>query len=175
MQFKRTIPKIFIAAIISGIITLISNLIISLIFGASIAYTVVMFFISMISFSICLVYILHIYHASGEGDVWEDYPEVYPGIFKDISKLIKKEAPTFAIIASLSAAVFVLHVISLYLIRIEILKHVISVFKPIASVSYSYSGNILLRLLEYIAGALFNCVAYVLTFALFRWKWRRFM
>lgn len=174
MKLRRIIPRILVAAIISGTVTIISNILISLIFGASVVGTVIIALIGMISFSICLVYFLHIYHASGEGDVWEDYPEVYPGVLKDIPKIAKKELPTFIVVASLSATVLILHVISRQL-NVGILKYVISVFKPIASRSYAYSGKLLFHALEYLIGAFSNCVAYVVTFALFRWKWRRFM
>ena len=175
MQLRRMIPKILIAATLSGIVTIISNLLIDLIFGVSVIGTVIIALIGVISFSICLIYILHIYHANGEGDVWDDYPEVYPGIFKDITRIVKKEIPTFIVVASLSAVVFILHVISRYLPNIEILKYVLLVFKPIASMSYTYSGNLFLHALEYIIGAFSNCLSYVIAFAIFRWKWRRFM
>ena len=171
----RTIPKMFIAATISGIITLISNLIISLIFGASIAYTVFIFLISIISFSVCLVYLLHIYHANGEGDVWEDYPEAYMSIFKDIKAIAKKEQSTLILILSLSAIVFLLQLIVYRLLNLEILKIILSVFKPIASISYGVPSNLVWQVFEYSAGALLNCVSYIITFAAFRWKWRRFM
>jgi hypothetical protein len=180
MQFKRTIPKILIASILSSIVTLVATLIANLVFtvpSPALTYfmAILLSLVSFISFSVFLVYLLHVYHANGEGDVWEDYPEVYGGVFKDIPRVIKKERYTLIFIILISITTFILHMVSLHLFYHVIIEIAVLLFKPTSVLLSVPAESFFGQALEYILACFANCSFYVITLALFRWKWRRFM
>ena len=180
MPIKNTVTKMLLASVLSSVVNLIATLIVNIVitFRSAASQTVAAVFLAILSpivFSIMLVYLLHVYRANGEGDVWDDYPEIYGGVAKDISKIIKRERYTLLLIISVSAANLLLWILNHALLHISILNAITLIFSTMFSLHSLFPYTILGQCLGYASGAVLTCIIYVITFALFRWKWRRFM
>ncbi len=180
MRIKSIVTKTLIASILSSVVNLIATLLINIIATlnspvAANAVTAFLAIVSSLAFAIILIYLLHIYRANGEGEVWEDYPETYGGVIKDIPAVIKKERFTLLFIFSVSAFNLILWIVNHTLIHNELLDMLVGLFISVSALSRIFPLAPAQQTLGYFIGVSFTCIIYVIIFALFRWKWRRFM
>ena len=85
MKLGSMIFRAVITSILASVLTLIAELVLSLIVtsNSQAIYTLINIFIAIFSsaaFATILTYLLQVYHGSGESEVWEDYPEKYNGV-----------------------------------------------------------------------------------------------
>ena len=180
MRIKSMITNTLIASILSSVVNLIATLLINIIAtlkstAAANAVTVFLAIVSSVAFAVILVYLLHVYRSNGEGEVWEDYPEIYGGLVKDIPKVIKKECFTLLFIFSVSAFNLILWILNHTLIHNELIDIFVGLFISVSALSRLFPVSPAQQALGYFVGVSFTCILYVIIFALFRWKWRRFM
>lgn len=180
MRIKSMITKILIASILASVVNLIAALLINVVvaLNSAAAVNIAAIFLAIVSsaaFAIILVYLLHIYRANGEGEVWEDYPEIYGGLIKDIPKVIKKESFTLLFIFSVSAFNLILWIVNHTVIHNQLIDIVVELFISVSSLSRLFPLSPAQQALGYFAGVSFTCTVYIIIFTLLRWKWRRFM
>lgn len=180
MRIKSMMTKILIASVLSSVVNLIAALLINVTAALNSAVaanitTIFLAIVSSVAFAIILVYLLHIYHANGEGEVWEDYPKMYGGLIKDIPKVISKESFTLLLIFSVSAFNLILWIVNHTVIQNQIIDIIVELFIPVSSLSRLFPLSSAQQALGYLAGVSFTCTAYIIIFTLLRWKWRRFM
>ncbi len=180
MRLKSMIVKTLIASILSSLITLTARLVLDMLASnspdtARNAAMILLSLLAPVSFSVILIYLLHVYRGNGEGEVWEDYPETYGGIIRDISMVVKKECPVLALIASVGALNLTLWLLNHLLIHSRLIKIITDIFISVSSLGIIFRDDILQKTLGYLSGTLFTCAVYVIVYALFRWKWRKFM
>ena len=181
MRLGSMMFRTLITTILASVLTLIAELVLSLLVTTD-SPTVIKFIsillalFSSAAFATILTYLLQVYHGSGETEVWEEYPEKYNGIIKDIPLVIKKERYTLLFIFTLGAIDLVLRAFNANLLKSSVLNTVLSIFTPITALSSIFPVDTPTWVSAgRLAGAFTTCLLYVIIFALFRWKWRRFM
>ena len=180
MRLKSMIFKAIVASLLSSIVTFVAGLLLHLVINvnsssASIAINIALCFISAISYAIILVALLHIYQGNGEGDVWEDYPEKYSGILRDLPKIVAKERNILFLILSINVLHFALRSLNLSFWHISIINSITDLLISTCPLVILFPDTIPYMLIGYLCGTLFTCCTYVAVFGIFRWKWRRFM
>ena len=181
MKLGSMIFRAVITSILASVLTLIAELVLSLIVtsNSQAIYTLINIFLAIFSsaaFATILTYLLQVYHGSGESEVWEDYPEKYNGVIRDIPLIVKKESSTLIFTFTLGGIELLLRVINANIFKSEIVNTALSVFSPVTSLSRLFPTTAPAWIsVGHLAGAFTTCLLYVIIFALFRWKWRRFM
>ena len=180
MSLYVTLFRIVVASILSRLISLVTSLILNVAVtdysaGAQFAVSLAIELVCIISFAIVLTCLLHVYNSQGEGEVWEDYPEKYHGILRDIPLIVKKEIISIIAIFTVSGVALLLMIINRATASLNIL-YTASMLLGAASLRvYLFSVSNPLFCLISAASVAITCVIYVIIYALFRWKWRRFM
>lgn len=175
MRFLKLAPKILIACILSSIATLGISLVLELIvpqnLRAPFDYArIILFLVASVAFSAITIYLLKIFDGSGESGVWEEYPDKYVGIIRDLPSIVKSEAFVLLFIIAIGTLNALLWTANKNLFNSDILSWAIRFLiaaNPLALVFDDAVG--------YLIGPLVCCLIYCITLALFRWKWRKFM
>ena len=181
MKLGSMIFRAILTSILASVFTLIAELVLNLIIPSDFQAvdTLINIFLAIFSsaaFATILTYLLQVYHGSGESEVWEDYPEKYNGVIRDIPLIVKKESSTLIFIFTLGGIELLLRVINANIFKSEIVNTGLSVFSPVTSLSRLFPTTAPAWIsIGHLAGAFTTCLFYVIIFALFRWKWRRFM
>lgn len=175
MKLRSMIFKVIIALALSSVATLIVDLVLQLVIPtgsekAQAIYTLILAIASPVALSSLLVYLLHIYGGNGESEVCEEYPDKYPGIFRDIPKIICREWLTLLFIIAIGLLGTLLWLINSKLLHSELVTRLSSLLLSASSLALVYPS-----LQGYLLGTLLTTAIYVLVFALFRFKWRKFM
>ncbi len=181
MKLGKMIFRALITTILASVLTLIAELVSSLLVTTNSPtviklINVLLALFSSAAFATILTYLLQVYHGSGETDVWEEYPEKYNGIVRDIPLIVKKERYTLLFIFTLGAIDIVLRTFNANVLKSALLNTALSIFSPVTALSRVFPTNASIWISTgRFAGAFMTCLLYVIVFALFRWKWRRFM
>jgi hypothetical protein len=102
--------------------------------------------------------------------VCEEYPDKYPGIFKDIPKVILKERLTLLSIIAIGLFGTLIWFINSSILHSKILERFASLLLSASSLALAFPS-----LLGYLLGTFVTAIIYVFVYALFRFKWRKFM
>lgn len=180
MRLGNMIFRTVITSILASVLTLIAELVLGLLSlpesqNLNSLLNLLLAIFSSAAFATILTYLLQVYHGSGETEVWEDYPEKYHGIIRDIPMIVKKEYSTLIFIFTLGGIGLVLRTVNANLWQSAIINTVLSIFSPVTSLSRIFPTTSMWISAGHLAGAFTTCLLYVIIFALFRWKWRRFM
>lgn len=181
MRLGSMMFRTLITTILASVLTLIAELVLSLLVTTDSPtviklISILLALFSSAAFATILTYLLQVYHGSGETEVWEEYPEKYNGIIKDIPLVIKKERYTLLFIFTLGAMDLVLRAFNANLLKSSVLNTVLSIFTPITALARALPTYTPIWVTTgRLVGALTTCLLYTIIFSLFRWKWRRFM
>lgn len=180
MRLGNMIFRAVVTSVLASVLTLIAELVFSIVLVSdSLAFSsfvnILLALFSSAAFATILIYLLQVYHGSGESEVWEDYPEKYYGIIRDIPKILKKEVSTLIFILTLGGIYICLHIANANLWQSSVINLIAYIFSPVVAFSKVFGQSAALAPLSYLAAVLMTCALYVIIFALFRWKWRRFM
>ena len=175
MKLRSMIFKVLLALVLSSVATLIVDLVLQLVIPsgsekAQAIYTLILVIASPVALSTLLVYLLHIYGGNGESEVCEEYPDKYPGIFRDIPKVIRREWLALLFIIALGLLGMLVWLINSKLLHSDIVTRLSALLLSASPLALVYQS-----LLSYLLGTLLTAAIYVLVFALFRFKWRKFM
>lgn len=175
MQLGKIAPKILIACILSSIATTGISLALDLILPHNLRVPfdyarLILAFVASVAFSVIMIYLLKIFDGSGESKVWEEYPDRYVGIIRDIPRIIKNERLELLSILAIGALNAILWMINKNLLGNSALSW---------AVNFLIAANPLALVLDgalgFLLGPIASCAVYCLTLGVFRWKWRRFM
>lgn len=174
MKLRGLIFKILLSCVLSFLIfLLISMLSILPPLKSEIAIAALDVAVSLsgsVAFCIFLVYFLHVYDGSGESGVWEEYPDRYPGIFKDMLRIAKRDYFIILMIFALGMLSTLLWLINSTLIHSKFLDTLSYLFCTATSLATVLKGAP-----GYILGTLVTCACYVIVLAVFRRHWRKYM
>ena len=174
MELRRLIPKLLLSSVLSFLIfLLISMLSMMPSFDSAVAATVFNVIVAIsgsVAFSIFLIYFLHVYDGSGESGVWEEYPDRYPGFFKDIVKIAKRDKFIILMILALGLICTLVWAVNALIFHSKLLDTLSYLFCTATSLATVVKGP-----LGYILGTLIPCLSYIVTLAIFRWYWRKYM
>jgi hypothetical protein len=175
MKLRSMIFKLALALLLSSIATLIADMVLSIIVPSNLKDAhhlsqLILSLVSPIAFSVIIIYLLHIYNGNGESEVCEEYPDKYPGIFKDIPKVILKERLTLLSIIAIGLFGTLIWFINSSILHSKILERFASLLLSASSLALAFPS-----LLGYLLGTFVTAIIYVFVYALFRFKWRKFM
>ena len=175
MQLKKSIPKMLVAFVLSAVATTGISLILELILPQKLRYpydysAVFLAVLAPIAFSIIVIYLTKVFNGSGESSVWQEYPDKYPGIFRDLPRIVISEKTVILFIVAVGVLSTSLHFINEGFIHSKILSFIVSSMVAVTPLAIIINGVI-----GHLLGLLLSCIVYVITLALFRWKWRKFM
>ena len=174
MKMRRLIPKLLLSSVLSFFIFLLISMLSMLpSFDSKLAadiFNVIVALSGSVAFSVFLIYFLHVYDGSGESGVWEEYPDRYPGFFKDIIKIVKRDRFIILMILALGAICTLLWGINTLIFHSKLLDTLSYLFCTATSLATVVKGP-----LGYILGTLITCISYILVLAIFRRHWRKYM
>ena len=173
MKIRSTIFKVALSLLLSSVATLLAQLILDIVIPSELQPKIsdlLLSFISPITFSVLLVYMLHIYTGSGESEVCEEYPDKYPGIFMDIPRVIVKEYVVLLIIVAIGLLRTLIIMANANLLNSALIKGALFLLIGVSSFSIAFP-----TLYGYLLGTLATAAIYVIVYTLFRFKWRKFM
>ena len=175
MKIRSMIFKIALSLVLSSIATLIAQLVFDIVLPTGVEKSqsianILLSLISPISFSVLLIYMLHIYTGNGESEVCEEYPDKYPGIFKDIPRVIAKEYVVLLFIVAIGLFRTLIIMANANLLNSTLIKGALFLLIGVSSFSIAFP-----TLCGYLIGTLATAAIYVIVYTLFRFKWRKFM
>ena len=175
MKIRSMIFKVALSLVLSSITTLIAQLVFDIVLPSGIENVqliakLLLSFVSPIAFSVILIYMLHIYGGNGESEVCEEYPDKYPGIFKDIPRVIAKEYVVLLFIVAIGLCRTLIHLANTKLIPNVLFEGASFLLIGVTSFALAFP-----TLYGYLLGTLATAAIYVIVYALFRFKWRKFM
>ena len=174
MNIRRIIPKLLLSSVLSFFIFLLISMLSMLpSFDSKLAadiFNVIVALSGSVAFSIFLIYFLHVYDGSGESGVWEEYPDRYPGFFKDVVRIAKRDKHIILMILALGLICTLLWGINTLIFHSKLLDTLSYLFCTATSLATVVKGP-----LGYILGTLTTCLSYVVSLAVFRWYWRKYM
>ena len=137
---------------------------------AATIFNVIVAISGSVAFSVFLIYFLHVYDGSGESGVWEEYPDRYPGFFKDIVKIAKRDKFIILMILALGLICTLVWTVNTLIFHSKLLDTLSYLFCTATSLATVVKGP-----LGYILGTLITCISYIVALAIFRWYWRKYM
>lgn len=174
MKLRSLIPKLLLSSVLSFFIFLLINMLSTLprfdsetitsVFNVAIALS------GSVTFCVFLVYFLHVYDGSGESGVWEEYPDRYPGIFKDMIKIAIRDRFIIFMIFSLGICCTLLWLVNSLFFHSKLLDTLSYLFCTATSLATVLKGPP-----GYLLGTLITCLCYVIVLAVFRRHWRKYM
>ena len=174
MKMRRLIPKLLLSSVLSFFIFLLISMLSMLpSFDSKLAadiFNVIVALSGSVAFSVFLIYFLHVYDGSGESGVWEEYPDRYPGFFKDVVRIAKRDKHIILMILALGAICTLLWGINTLIFHSKLLDTLSYLFCTATSLATVIKGP-----LGYILGTLITCISYILVLAIFRRHWRKYM
>ena len=170
MKLRSMIFKVILALVLSSVTTLIVDLVLQLVLSSHFLSLLILAIASPVALSTLLVYLLHIYGGNGESEVCEEYPDKYPGIFRDIPKIICRERIPLLFIIATGLLGILIWLINSKLLNSALISRLSSLLLSASSLALVYPS-----LSGYLLGTLLTAAIYVFVFALFRFKWRKFM
>lgn len=174
MNMRRIIPKLLLSSVLSFFIFLLISMLSMLpSFDSKLAadiFNVIVALSGSVAFSVFLIYFLHVYDGSGESGVWEEYPDRYPGFFKDAVRIAKRDKHIILMILALGLICTLLWGVNTLIFHSKLLDTLSYLFCTATSLATVVKGP-----LGYILGTLTTCLAYVVSLAVFRWYWRKYM
>ena len=174
MNIRRIIPKLLLSSVLSFFIFLLISMLSMLpSFDSKLAadiFNVIVALSGSVAFSVFLIYFLHVYDGSGESGVWEEYPDRYPGFFKDVVRIAKRDKHIILMILALGLICTLLWGVNTLIFHSKLLDTLSYLFCTATSLATVVKGP-----LGYILGTLITCLAYVVSLAVFRWYWRKYM
>ena len=166
MKLRSMIFKVILALVLSSVATLIVDLVLQLVLSSHFLSLLILAIVSPVALSTLLVYLLHIYGGNGESEVCEKYP----GIFRDIPKIICRERIPLLFIIATGLFGTLIWLINSKLLNSALISRLSSLLLSASSLALVYPS-----LSGYLLGTLLTAAIYVFVFALFRFKWRKFM
>jgi hypothetical protein len=176
MKLSTMTFRVILALVLSSVVTIVARLVMEIIIPSNVQNThnvsaIALSIISPVTLSVLLIYLLHIYGGgSGESEVCEEYPDKYPGIFKDIPRVAVKERLVLLFIISLGLLGTLVHLLNAKLLHSTLVERFASLFMSATSIAVAYPS-----LPGFLLGTLLTALIYITVYALFRFKWRKFM
>lgn len=175
MKIRSLLFKTALSLVLASVITLIVQLVLDIVIPSDVQdkhtlSALLLSFISPVTFSIFMIYTLHIYGGNGESEVCEEYPDKYPGIFRDIPRVIAKEYVILLLIIAIGLLGTLLFLANTHLLHSSILSALSSLLLCTSSLAIAYQS-----IGGYLLGTLVTAAIYVIVYTLFRFKWRKFM
>lgn len=174
MKLKSLIPKLLLSTALSFIIFLLISLLANMpMLESKLAIAALDTAVAIsgsLVFCVFLVYFIHVYDGSGEKGIWEEYPNKYPGIFKDMIKIVKRDYTVILAILALGVSCTLLWTVNEFLFHNKLLDAITYLFFTTTSLAAVIDGP-----LGHLLGALTTCLLYVIVLAVFRRHWRKYM
>ena len=149
MKLRSMIFKVITALVLSSVATLIVDLVLQIAIptgneNAQAISTLILAIASPVALSSLLVYLLHIYGGNGESEVCEEYPDKYPGVFRDIPRVIRREWLTLLFIIAIGFLGTLVWLINSKLLHSEFVTHLSALLLSASSLALVYQSLALL-------------------------------